>query len=179
MLVLVVCVLFLGNAVSAAVRDRRPELAVLACLGWPARRIGALILGEVGALGLAAGLLSVGLAFPLGAALDIDVDWRRALLAVPVALLLALVAGLAAGAAGRARPPGRRAAPAGGDRAMGTPTAHPARPGPGEPGAHARPHPARRGRAGHRRGRADRGGRRRVRLPRRDRGDPARRHRLA
>ncbi|WP_446216916.1 FtsX-like permease family protein [Micromonospora sp. IBHARD004] len=94
-LVLVVCVLFLGNAVSAAVRDRRPELAVLACLGWPARRIGALILGEVAALGLAAGLLSVGLAFPLGTALDIDIDWRRALLALPVALLLALVAGLA------------------------------------------------------------------------------------
>ncbi|MCW3841718.1 ABC transporter permease [Micromonospora yasonensis] len=94
-LVLVVCVLFLGNAVSAAVRDRRSELAVLACLGWPARRIGALILGEVAALGLAAGLLAVGLAFPLGAALDIGVDWRRALLAVPVALLLALVAGLA------------------------------------------------------------------------------------
>ncbi|MFG1831265.1 FtsX-like permease family protein [Micromonospora chersina] len=94
-LVLVVCVLFLGNAVSAAVRDRRPELAVLVCLGWPARRVGALILGEVAALGLAAGLLSVGLAFPLGAALDIDVDWPRALLAVPVALLLVLVAGLA------------------------------------------------------------------------------------
>ncbi|MEU8264362.1 FtsX-like permease family protein [Micromonospora sp. NPDC048999] len=94
-LVLVVCVLFLGNAVSAAVRDRRPELAVLACLGWPARRIAALILGEVTALGLAAGLLAVGLAFPLGAALGIGVDWRRALLAVPVALLLALAAGLA------------------------------------------------------------------------------------
>ncbi|MFF5174870.1 FtsX-like permease family protein [Micromonospora sp. NPDC000089] len=94
-LVLLVCVLFLGNAVSAAVRDRRPELAVLACLGWPARRIGALILGEVAVLGLVAGLLAVGLAFPLGAALGIDVDWRRALLAVPVALLLASVAGLA------------------------------------------------------------------------------------
>ncbi|WP_343449158.1 FtsX-like permease family protein [Micromonospora oryzae] len=93
-LVLVVCALFLGNAVAAAVRDRRSELAVLACLGWPARRIGALILGEVAALGLVAGLLSLGLAFPLGAALGIDVGWRRALLAVPVALLLALVAGL-------------------------------------------------------------------------------------
>ncbi|MFI1193141.1 FtsX-like permease family protein [Micromonospora sp. NPDC020750] len=93
-LVLVVCALFLGNAVAAAVRDRRSELAVLACLGWPARRIGALILGEVGALGLAAGLLALGLAVPLGAALGIDVGWRRALLAVPVALLLALVAGL-------------------------------------------------------------------------------------
>ncbi|GIJ80126.1 FtsX-like permease family protein [Micromonospora phaseoli] len=93
-LVLVVCVLFLGNAVTAAVRDRRSELAVLACLGWPARRIGALILGEVALLGLAAGLLAVGLAFPLGAALGIGIDWRRALLAVPVALLLALVAAL-------------------------------------------------------------------------------------
>ncbi|MGS2613368.1 FtsX-like permease family protein, partial [Micromonospora sp. LZ34] len=95
LLVLVVCVLFLGNAVSAAVRNRRPELAVLACLGWPARRIAALILGEVAALGFAAGLLSLGLAVPLGAVLGIDVDWRRAALAVPVALLLALVAGLA------------------------------------------------------------------------------------
>ncbi|MDO3702534.1 ABC transporter permease [Micromonospora sp. C28SCA-DRY-2] len=94
LLVLVVCVLFLGNAVSAAVRDRRAELAVLACLGWPARRIGALILGEVAVLGLAAGVLSLGLAVPLGAALGIDVDWRRAALAVPVALLLGLVAGL-------------------------------------------------------------------------------------
>ncbi|MEH0973159.1 FtsX-like permease family protein [Micromonospora sp. CPCC 205546] len=94
-LVLVVCALFLGNAVAAAVRDRRSELAVLACLGWPARRIGALILGEVAALGLAAGLLALALAVPLGAALGIDVGWRRALLAVPVALLLALVAGLA------------------------------------------------------------------------------------
>ncbi|MEV5767491.1 FtsX-like permease family protein [Micromonospora sp. NPDC052213] len=93
-LVLVVCALFLGNAVAAAVRDRRSELAVLACLGWPARRIGALILGEVAALGLAAGLLSLALAIPLGAALGIDVGWRRAALAVPVALLLALVAGL-------------------------------------------------------------------------------------
>ncbi|RIV38645.1 FtsX-like permease family protein [Micromonospora radicis] len=95
LLVLVVCALFLGNAVSAAVRARGPELAVLACLGWPARRIGALILGEVALLGLAAGLLSLGLAFPLGAALGIDVGWQRAILAVPVALLLALAAGVA------------------------------------------------------------------------------------
>ncbi|WP_406105810.1 FtsX-like permease family protein [Micromonospora globbae] len=93
-LVLVVCALFLGNAVSAAVRDRRPELAVLACLGWPVRRIGALILGEVAVLGLAAGLLSLALAVPLGSALGVDVDWRRAALAVPVALLLALAAGV-------------------------------------------------------------------------------------
>uniref|UniRef100_UPI0029C76AC5 FtsX-like permease family protein n=1 Tax=Micromonospora sp. RTP1Z1 TaxID=2994043 RepID=UPI0029C76AC5 len=95
LLVLVVCALFLGNAVAAAVRDRRSELAVLACLGWPARRISLLVLGEVATLGLAAGLLSLALATPISAALGIDVGWHRAVLAVPVALLLALVAGLA------------------------------------------------------------------------------------
>ncbi|MFG2108752.1 FtsX-like permease family protein [Micromonospora chersina] len=91
-LVLVVCGFFLANAVSAAVRDRRAELAVLACLGWPARRIGALILGEVAMLGMAAGILALGLAVPLGTVLGIDIGWRRAALAVPVGLLLALVA---------------------------------------------------------------------------------------
>ncbi|WP_349880323.1 FtsX-like permease family protein [Micromonospora sp. HUAS YX12] len=121
-LVLVVCVLFLGNAVSAAVRDRRPELAVLACLGWPAHRIGALVLGEVAALGLAAGLLSVGLALPLGAALDIGVDWRRALVAVPVALLLALVAGVApALRAARAHPAAALRPPVAGARGVRQP----------------------------------------------------------
>jgi putative ABC transport system permease protein len=65
LLVLVVCTLFLVNAVSAAVRDRRSELAVLACLGWPGRRIGLAILAEVLGIGLAAGLLSLGLSAPL------------------------------------------------------------------------------------------------------------------
>ncbi|GAA3756551.1 hypothetical protein GCM10022225_47090 [Plantactinospora mayteni] len=105
LLVLVVCGLFLGNAVSAAVRDRRSELAVLACLGWPARRIGATVLGEVAVLGLVAGLLALGLAAPVAALLDIDVGWRQAALAVPVALLLALTAGAApALRAARTRP---------------------------------------------------------------------------
>ncbi|MET7968010.1 FtsX-like permease family protein [Micromonospora sp. NPDC005305] len=94
LLVLLVCGLFLGNAVAAAVRDRRSELALLACLGWPARRISLFVLGEVATLGLIAGLLSLALATPVSAAFGVDVGWRRALLAVPVALLLALVAGL-------------------------------------------------------------------------------------
>ncbi|GAB3963563.1 FtsX-like permease family protein [Plantactinospora veratri] len=93
LLVLTVCALFLANAVSAAVRDRRAELAVLACLGWPARRIGAAILGEVALIGLAAGVLSLLLAAPLGALLGVEVGWWRAALAVPVALLVAVVAG--------------------------------------------------------------------------------------
>jgi len=94
-LILVVCLLFLSNAVSAAVRNRRRELAILACLGWPARRIGAAILGEVAALGLAAGLLSLLLALPLCAAAGIRIPLARAALAVPIGLLLALLAGLA------------------------------------------------------------------------------------
>ncbi|MFG2042498.1 FtsX-like permease family protein [Dactylosporangium sp. NPDC048998] len=92
-LVLVVCALFLANAVTAAVRDRRSELAVLACLGWPARRIAASILGEVTALGLAAGVASLALAAPLGGLLDIGIVWYQALLAVPIAIGLSLVAG--------------------------------------------------------------------------------------
>jgi hypothetical protein len=104
-LILVVCLLFLSNAVTAAVRDRRRDLAILACLGWPARRVGAAILGEVALLGLAAGLLSVLLAMPLGAAAGIHVALGRAALAVPIGLLLALLAGLApAVRAGMAHP---------------------------------------------------------------------------
>ncbi|WP_433551553.1 FtsX-like permease family protein [Micromonospora zamorensis] len=174
LLVLVVCALFLGNAVSAAVRDRRSELAVLTCLGWPARRIAALILGEVAVLGLAAGLLAVGLAFPLGGALGIGVDWRRALLAVPVAVLLALVAGLAPALRAAHAHPAAALRPAGGGGPLGTPTTHPARSGAGQPGPHAGAHSARRGRSSDRGGGADAGDRRRVRLPRRDRRQPAR-----
>ncbi|WP_446216918.1 FtsX-like permease family protein [Micromonospora sp. IBHARD004] len=122
LLVLVVCALFLGNAVAAAVRDRRSELALLACLGWPARRISLLVLGEVATLGLAAGLLSLALATPISAALGIDVGWRRAVLAVPVALLLALVAGLApALRASRAHPAAALRPPVAAARRAGRP----------------------------------------------------------
>jgi ABC-type antimicrobial peptide transport system permease subunit len=95
LLVLVVCALFLGNAVAAAVRTGTPELAVLSCLGWPARRVAMLVLGEVATLGLAAGVLSLGLAIPVSAVLGNGVGWRHAAAAVPLALLLALVAGAA------------------------------------------------------------------------------------
>jgi hypothetical protein len=93
-LVLVVCALFLGNAVSAAVRDRRTELAVLSCLGWPARRIAASVLGEVAVIGTVAGLAAVAVSVPLAALLEIRVSTGRAALAVPIALVLALVAGV-------------------------------------------------------------------------------------
>ncbi|GAA2352333.1 hypothetical protein GCM10010170_043040 [Dactylosporangium salmoneum] len=104
-LVLVVCALFLTNAVAAGVRDRRTELATLTALGWPARRVFAVVLGEVAAIGLVAGAGTMLLAAPLGALLDVRVPWGRALLAVPIALALSLLAGLApAVGASRTRP---------------------------------------------------------------------------
>ncbi|HTT52458.1 MAG TPA: ABC transporter permease [Streptosporangiaceae bacterium] len=94
-LILVVCVLFVGNAATAAVRGRRRELGVLAAVGWRRSRLFATALGELGGMGLVAGLLAAAVAVPISAALHLDVSPARALLAVPVAMAVAVVAGLA------------------------------------------------------------------------------------
>ena len=94
-LILVVCVLFLGNAVSAAVRDRRRELAVLACLGWSRIRLAWLITAEVALIGLTAGVVSAALAVPLAHLVGVRLTVLHAILAIPVALGLALLAALA------------------------------------------------------------------------------------
>ncbi len=99
-LILVVCTLFLGNAVAATVRERRRELAVLACLGWPAHRLAALVVAEVVAVGLVAGLVAGAAAAALP-----GVSWTHALVALPVGLGVAvLAAGVPALSAARARP---------------------------------------------------------------------------
>jgi hypothetical protein len=54
-LVLLLGTVFTASAVAASVRARRPELAVLACTGWPARNLAGLILAECAILGVAAG----------------------------------------------------------------------------------------------------------------------------
>ncbi len=128
-LVLVVCALFLVNAVTAGIRDRRAELGVLVALGWPGRRIAAAVLGEIVLLGIVAGLLSLALTWPLHAALHVDIGRAQALLAVPVAVVLAVVAGVVPAArAARSHPadilrpavaPPRRPRPAGSVTAMG------------------------------------------------------------
>jgi putative ABC transport system permease protein len=94
-LILVVCVLFVANAATAAVRARRRELGVLACLGWTRPRLFATVLGELAAIGLLAGLLGAAAALPLSAALGLRASPGRALLAVPVAVAVAVVAGAA------------------------------------------------------------------------------------
>ncbi|MFC5661704.1 FtsX-like permease family protein [Kitasatospora misakiensis] len=104
-LVLVVCAMFLGNAVAASVRTRQRELAVLACTGWTGARLAGLVLGEVAVIGVAAGAAGAGLSFPLGRALGLEVSTGRALLAVPLVLATALLAGaVPAVRAGRSYP---------------------------------------------------------------------------
>jgi hypothetical protein len=93
-LILVVCVLFIGNAATAAVRGRRRELGVLAAVGWRRSRLFATVLGELAGIGLAAGVLAAVIAVPVSAALGLDASPERALLAVPVAMAVAVVAGL-------------------------------------------------------------------------------------
>jgi putative ABC transport system permease protein len=94
-LVLVVCVLFVANAVSAAVRHRRPELAVLSCVGWPRWRLCAVLTGEVAGLGLIAGLAGGALAVPVSHAAGTPLGWAHAFWAVPVGVAVAVVAAIA------------------------------------------------------------------------------------
>jgi len=94
-LILVVCVLFVGNAATAAVRGRRRELGVLAAVGWRRSRLFGTVLGELAVIGLAAGLLAAAIAVPVSAGLGLNASPGRALLAVPVAMAVAVIAGLA------------------------------------------------------------------------------------
>jgi hypothetical protein len=93
-LILVVCVLFIANAATAAVRGRRRELGVLAALGWRRSRLFATVLGELAGIGLAAGLLAAAIAVPVSAALGLRASPGRALLAVPVAIAVAVAGGV-------------------------------------------------------------------------------------
>jgi hypothetical protein len=93
-LILVVCTLFVTNASSAAVRARRSELGVLAAIGWPTKRLFAVVLLEVGATGFAAGVVGGLLAVPLAAAAGVSASLLRDVLAVAAATTLALLAGL-------------------------------------------------------------------------------------
>ncbi|MEU1515607.1 ABC transporter permease [Streptomyces sp. NPDC005811] len=92
-LVLVVCGLFLGQAALASVRSRRTEIGTLRCVGWSASEILRLVLGELVAIGLAAGTLGALLAYGLGALLGVPTSAAKAALVLPVALLLATTAG--------------------------------------------------------------------------------------
>jgi putative ABC transport system permease protein len=93
-LILIVCVLFVANSASAAIRARRRELGVLACLGWTRPRLFTAVLGELAAIGLTAGILGGAAALPLSSALGLHASLGRAALAVPIAVAVAVIAGL-------------------------------------------------------------------------------------
>jgi putative ABC transport system permease protein len=93
-LILIVCVLFVANSASAAIRGRRRELGVLAALGWTRPRLFSAVLGELAAIGLTAGVLGALAALPLAAALGLHAAPDRAALAVPVAMAVAVIAGV-------------------------------------------------------------------------------------
>ncbi|HEY6790523.1 MAG TPA: FtsX-like permease family protein, partial [Trebonia sp.] len=117
LLVLVLGTVFTASAVAASVRTRRPELAVLACTGWPRRSLAGLILTECALLGVVAGAGGAGLAAGLAplAGARLDVGTYVALGAV--ALVLTCLAGLyPALMAARAHPGTATAAVPGGRR---------------------------------------------------------------
>lgn len=93
-LVLVVCALFIGNASAAAVRTRRTELGILACVGWSRRARFALVLGELMLLAVIAGLVGAGVAWSTAGALGLTLSWQRCLLAIPAAIVISAGAGL-------------------------------------------------------------------------------------
>lgn len=93
-LILLSCGLVIANAANASVRARRTELGVLACLGWRTSTLYRSVTAELLLIGLLAGIVGAALAIPVGAAVGSDISFGRALLAVPVALLLVLLAGV-------------------------------------------------------------------------------------
>ncbi len=176
-LILVVCALFVANAATAAVRTRRRELGVLACLGWTRPRLFTAILTELAALGLTAGVAGTLISLPLATALHLHVSAARAALAIPVAITLAVTAGaIPAWLASRADPVAsvRPPRPAGPPQPPG-PRHH--QPGPGHRPAHPGPHPDRRPQPRRRRHRPDPAHRRHPGLPRHSRRLPARQRR--
>jgi putative ABC transport system permease protein len=94
LLVLVLGAVFTASAVAASVRTRRPELAVLACTGWPRRSLAGLILAECALLGCAAGIGGAGLAAALAPLAGARLGAGTYLALAAIALGLTCLAGL-------------------------------------------------------------------------------------
>jgi putative ABC transport system permease protein len=106
-LVLVVCVLFLGNAVAAAVRDRRTQLAVLACVGWSPGQLLRLVLAEIAIVGVTGGLFAIAVNAALAGPFHMHLPFTRQLIAFGVAVGITVIAGIIpAFRAGRTSPIG-------------------------------------------------------------------------
>lgn len=93
-LILVVCAVFLVNGALAIVRARRSEIGTLLTLGWSQPSIFRAVLGELAAIGTAAGVFGVVLAIALVRGFGLEMPLSRTLYVLPIAVGLALVAGL-------------------------------------------------------------------------------------
>lgn len=92
-LVLAVCALAVLNANTAAIRARRTEFGILACLGWQRRHLLRLMFTEIAGIGFAAGVAGTLLALTFAFVLGLAIPWSHTLLAIPAAVALALLAG--------------------------------------------------------------------------------------
>jgi putative ABC transport system permease protein len=107
-IILLILVMILANTIAMGVRERTSEYGALRALGFMPRHIRLFILGEAATLGIAAGLLGIGLAVPLvngGMSRFIEENmggmfpyFRVDTLTIVLALGLSLVLGLASGA---------------------------------------------------------------------------------
>lgn len=102
-LVLAVCAIFVASSSIASLAARRPELELLYQAGWRRRRVAGLLLTEMAAIALAAGLLALAVTMPAGAVLGLRVSAGQAAASLPVAVLLA-AAGIAVPAWRACRP---------------------------------------------------------------------------
>jgi putative ABC transport system permease protein len=93
-LILVSCTFFVANGAFASVRGRRTEIGTLRCFGWPNRSIFGVVLAELVFIGAIAGLAATALAIGVGEALSLELSHRRALLAAPLAVMLAILGGI-------------------------------------------------------------------------------------
>jgi putative ABC transport system permease protein len=92
-LILLVAGLFIANASFAAVRQRRAQIATLATFGWDRREVFGAVLGEVGVIGLIAGVTGAIVSAIVIAVAGLHFSLLRVLGVVPASLLIALVAG--------------------------------------------------------------------------------------
>ncbi|MGI8478927.1 MAG: FtsX-like permease family protein [Gaiellaceae bacterium] len=93
-MILVACTFFLANGAFASVRGRKTEIGTLRCLGWPGKAIFGVILAELVLIGALAGLAAAAFAVGIAELFSLELSLTRALLAAPLAVVLAAVAGV-------------------------------------------------------------------------------------
>jgi putative ABC transport system permease protein len=99
-IILAIMLLILGNTIAMGVRERSREYAVLRAIGFEPRHIRAFVLGEAGVLGVSAGLIGVGVAYPfvngfVGRAIEENMSaWFPYFRVEPVTALIALLVGV-------------------------------------------------------------------------------------